>query len=163
MNTNKQILDPCCGSRMFYFQKEHQNVLFGDIRKEEHTLCDGRQLMVHPDIIADFRDMPFDDESFNLIVFDPPHLRWAGDSSWMKKKYGVLDKETWTEDLRKGFDECWRVLSPGGTLIFKWNDAQIKIRRVLECFSQKPLFGHTTTKNLKTHWMVFYKPLEEGR
>lgn len=154
----KQILDPCCGSRMFWFDKSNPDVLFADIRNEEHTLCDGRKLNVNPDEILDFRDMPYDDGSFNLVVFDPPHLNVAGPQSWMAKKYGKLDKLTWKDDLAKGFDECWRVLSIGGTLIFKWNETQIKLKEVLSCFSQKPLFGHTTTHNLKTYWVVFYKP-----
>lgn len=54
-------------------------------------------------------------------------------------------------------DECWRVLKPGGTLIFKWAEDQVKLKEVLACFPQKPVFGHTTTKNLKTHWITFYK------
>ena len=161
INTNKQALDPCCGPKMFWFQKEHQNVLFSDIRDEEHELCDGRKLYVHPDIIADFRNMPFDDESFNLIVFDPPHLRWAGEKSWMKAKYGTLNRDTWPEDLKLGFNECWRVLAPGGTLIFKWAETQIKRKRVLACFSQKPLFGTVISRNLKTWFYVFYKERED--
>ena len=74
----------------------------------------------------------------------------------------------WSEDLSKGFDECWRVLKPGGTLIFKWNETQISLRDVLSCFSRRPVFGHTTTKRRDTHWMTFYKDavlksVEEGR
>lgn len=158
---SKQILDPCCGSRMFWFQKEHQLTLFCDQREEEHVLCDGRTLKVSPDMVADFRNMPHEDGRFNLIVFDPPHLERAGNTSWVAKKYGVLNKDTWREDLSAGFAECWRVLRPGGTLIFKWNETQIKINEVLRCFSERPIFGHTTTHNLKTHWMVFYKPTND--
>ena len=44
------ILDPCCGSRMFWFDKANQGVLFGDIRDAEHVLCDGRVLKVEPDV-----------------------------------------------------------------------------------------------------------------
>lgn len=54
----------------------------------------------------------------------------------------------------------FRVLArpqAGGTLIFKWNETQISLREVLSCFPQRPLLGHTTTTNLKTHWIVFYK------
>lgn len=156
---NKQVLDPCCGGRMFYFDKDCESVLYADQREEEHVLCDGRVLKVSPDQIVDFRNMPFDDCCFKLVVFDPPHFNQLGKSSWMAKKYGVLN-EDWKEDLSQGFNECWRVLDYGGTLIFKWNETQIKIRDVLACFSQKPLFGHRTTKNLKTHWMTFYK--QEG-
>lgn len=143
---------------MFWFDKSDSHTLFSDIRAEQHTLCDGRTFTVNPDMIADFRDLPHPDNRFNLIVFDPPHLKHAGESSWIAKKYGRLDRDAWRADLSAGFNECWRVLRPGGTLIFKWNEAQIKIREVLSCFSQRPIFGHTTTHNLKSHWLVFYKP-----
>ena len=82
----KPVLDPCCGSRMFWFDKENPHVVYGDIRKEQHELCDGRQLVIYPDMNLDFTDMPFDDESFHLVVFDPPHLERAGPKSWMAKK-----------------------------------------------------------------------------
>ena len=153
----KEVLDPCCGSRMFWFDKSNEGVLFADIRDESHILCDGRKLNIKPDEIVDFRDMPFSDRSFKLIVFDPPHLMNAGETSWMAKKYGVLNKASWEDDITKGFNECWRVLDFGGTLIFKWNETQIKLKEVMACFSQKPLFGQTTTQNLKTHWIVFFK------
>lgn len=84
----KKILDVCCGSRMFWFNKNHPDVIFQDIRKEEHTLCDGRKLVINPDVVADFTDMPYKDETFYLVVFDPPHLKKIGESSWMAKKYG---------------------------------------------------------------------------
>jgi len=89
---NKKILDPCCGSKMFWFDRENPDVLFGDIRDEEHTLCDGRELKIHPDMPLDFRKMPFEDGKFKLVVFDPPHLKNIGEKSWMFKKYGGLSK-----------------------------------------------------------------------
>ena len=42
MKQNKPILDACCGSRMFHFDKQNPNVLFADNRTYESTLCDGR-------------------------------------------------------------------------------------------------------------------------
>ena len=90
MSETKIILDACCGSRMFWFDKENPLILFADIRDEEHTLCDGRSLKVHPDIVSDFTDMPFLDKSFKLVVFDPPHLLKVGQNSWLAKKYGKL-------------------------------------------------------------------------
>lgn len=152
-----EILDVCCGSRMFYFNKSDQRVLFGDIRQEKTTLCDGRTLEIKPDIIFDFRRLPFRNESFSQVIFDPPHLDHAGPLSWQGKKFGVLDKRDWPKDLRKGFNECWRVLKPQGTLIFKWNETHIPLSKVLACFDQTPVCGHTTTHKLKTHWMLFFK------
>jgi hypothetical protein len=58
----------------------------------------------------DFRQLDLPDQSFSLVVFDPPHSTRAGQSGWIAFKYGSLDKNTWREDLRKGFSECLRVL-----------------------------------------------------
>ena len=156
MTTDKKILDACCGSRMFWFDKENPDVLFADIRDEEYILCDGRQLKVHPDVIADFRNMPFPDSSFKLVVFDPPHLDNPNPNSYMAQKYGTL-RSTWRDDLKRGFDECMRVLEPFGILIFNWNETRISVKRVLEIFGQQPLFGHKSGKASKTHWMCFMK------
>lgn len=71
---------------MFWFDKENPDVLFADNREVRTTLCDGRELLIKPDINMDFRNMPFDDETFKIVVFDPPHLINAGSSSWLAKK-----------------------------------------------------------------------------
>ncbi len=149
----QRILDACCGSRMFWFDKEHEDALYMDNRQLSEELCDGRTLEVNPDLIADFRNMPFEDESFYMVVFDPPHLLKAGEDSWLAKKYGKLD-DLWQFDIQQGFNECMRVLKKNGTLIFKWNEDQISTKEVLEAIGQKPLFGN---RRSKTHWMVFMK------
>jgi ubiquinone/menaquinone biosynthesis C-methylase UbiE len=149
----KTILDACCGSRMFWFDKKNENVVFMDNRELEDTLCDGRKLVVKPDIVADFRNIPFSNNTFKLVVFDPPHLLKAGETSWLRKKYGILPSE-WKEYINQGFKECMRVLEPRGTLIFKWNEEQIKTSEILANIDFKPLFGD---KRSKTHWLVFMK------
>lgn len=152
----KKILDACCGSRMFWFDKNNPDVMFADIRNEKHILCDGRVLEIKPDIQMDFTNMPFDDNTFRLVVFDPPHMNKLGKNTWMAQKYGVL-LPTWETDIRAGFDECMRVLEPEGILIFKWNEAQINLNQVLKVIGSKPLFGHVTGKHGKTIWMTFLK------
>lgn len=152
----KYILDACCGSRMFWFDKNNPNVLFADIRSESYVLCDGRDLNIEPDLIMDFREMPFPDNRFKMVVFDPPHLEKLGQGTWMAQKYGVL-LPTWKEDIKEGFSECMRVLEIGGTLIFKWNEAQIKLNQVLSIIPFKPLFGHVTGKHGRTIWLCFIK------
>lgn len=124
-----------------------------DCRELEDTLCDGRKLEIKPDIVADFRNIPFNNNTFSMVVFDPPHLLKVGENSWLAKKYGKLS-DTWPQDLKQGFNECMRVLKPYGTLIFKWNEQQIKLSEVLKCFSNKPIFGN---KRADTHWLVFMK------
>jgi len=153
----KSILDACCGSKMFWFDKNNPLVLFQDIRKEELTLCDGRQLIVEPDIIADFTKMPHKDNTFKLVVFDPPHLDNSNPNAYMAQKYGSLRRFKWQEDIKKGFDECMRVLEPNGILIFKWNETRISVSRILEIIEQQPLFGHKSGKASKTHWLCFMK------
>lgn len=155
----KKILDVCCGSRMFWFNRKHPNAIFMDNRTIETELCDGRKLIIEPDVIADFRDIPFADETFRLVVFDPPHLINAGDNSWLAQKYGKLNRITWSDDLRRGFAECLRVLKTGGVMVFKWNEDQIRISEVVKLAPVKPLFGQ---RNGKTHWLVFMKGAENA-
>ena len=151
-----KILDVCCGSRMFWFDKDNEHTTYMDIREYHEELASGHVIDVAPDIVADFRDMPFDDCQYDLIVFDPPHLVNVGENSWMFKKYGKLDLSGWPEDLKKGFDECMRVLKPTGTLIFKWNDTQLSVIQILNVVGYSPLFGQ---KRQKTHWLVFNKQI----
>ena len=153
----KNILDATAGSKMMWFDKENPDVLFCDSRKESHILCDGRALSIDPDVIIDFCKMPFTDNSFKLVVFDPPHLIRAGKNSWLAKKYGVLGR-SWREDIASGFSECMRVLEVGGTLIFKWNESQVNLGDILALISPlQPLFGHTSGRQSKTIWMTFMK------
>lgn len=163
MNSLPRILDPCCGSRMFWFDRQDQRCLFGDIRHESIVVTDRthkedgtRAVHVHPDVQLDFRDMPFPDNAFYHVIFDPPHLVRAGPRSWLAAKYGKLGAD-WQEDLRKGFAECFRVLKPNGTLVFKWNEAQVPVKEILACTDAFPLYGHRAGRLNRTHWMVFMK------
>ena len=153
----QRVLDPCCGSRMFWLDRQNPDAIFGDKRSEDYILCDGRTLNIKPDILMDFTDLPFPDGSFNLVVFDPPHLVRAGPKSWLAAKYGKLSA-TWQEDIQKGFSECFRVLANDGTLVFKWNETQVKIGEVLKLSAHPPLFGHLSGRKGLTHWCVFMKP-----
>lgn len=143
---DKKILDVCCGSRMFWFDKNNKETIYMDNRELEDILCDGRKLEIKPDVVADFRNIPFEDNSFYLVVFDPPHLLKIGETSYMAKKYGKLS-DNWKEDIKKGFDECIRVLKPNGILIFKWNEQQIKLKDILNNINHKPLFRKQKRQN----------------
>jgi hypothetical protein len=158
----KEILDVTCGSRMMWFDKNNPSVLFTDCREmERRCIWEGKNgekrfLEVRPEMLVDFRKMDFQDKSFKLVVFDPPHVKHAGKTSWLFAKYGCLDK-SWRDDLSEGFKECWRILEDFGVLIFKWNETEIKLSEVLGLFEHKPLFGHTTSKHGKTKWMCYMK------
>jgi SAM-dependent methyltransferase len=164
-----RVLDVCCGSRMFWFSGDDPDALYVDNRVETHSLADrssqggSRSLVIDPDIVADFTALPFDDDTFPLVVFDPPHLVRNGRSGWLAKKYGKLGAN-WRDDLRDGFAECFRVLRPDGTLIFKWNEHEIKVSEVLKLTPVQPLFGNRCGKTAKSHWIVFMKPRKsDGR
>jgi len=156
---NKFILDACCGGRMFWENKNHPNAIFQDIRKDVLPLKKkyGMNFSVEPDKIGDFREMDFEDKTFKMVIFDPPHL-FMNKTAWMAKKYGTLKGTDWKEDLRKGFQECWRVLDDFGTLIFKWNDQCLDIKEVSPLFPAKPIiFNKIGTKGKRTYWYVFLK------
>lgn len=162
-------LDACCGSRKFWFDAADPRALFIDVRQERNAVKDAskregvRWVEVNPDQVADFRDMPFDDESFRLVVFDPPHIKFnrTGRGSRMEINYGTLG-ENWKEDLRAGFRECFRVLKPEGTLIFKWAETNIPLSEVLALTDQRPLFGNQMPKLAGTHWITFLKQNDQS-
>jgi len=151
------VLDVCCGPKMMWFDKHDRRAIFGDIRAQESLLCsDGRVVRVCPDAEWDFRALPFADETFWHIVFDPPHLNRLGKTSWTAAKYGVL-LPSWREDIAQGFSECFRVLKPNGTLIFKWSEHQIPVSDILALTPHDPLYGHRSGRASKTHWLAFIK------
>ena len=162
------MLDPCCGSRMMWLDKQHPDVVFGDQRSETLVVTDRsngkadgtRTLRIEPDTLMDFRALPYPDGSFKLVAFDPPHLHSAGPKSWLAAKYGKLS-ESWQDDLRQGFAECFRVLDDDGVLVFKWNETQVKVREVLALTNIQPLFGQLSGNKGLTHWYVFMKPRKQ--
>lgn len=163
----EEILDATAGGRSIWLpgQKYHDNALYIDKREREpgFTGQPNRKFSIDPDEVQDFRDLPYGDEEFNLVVFDPPHaMRENGMEDlkgYVTKSYGALNAETWQSDLQTGFEELWRVLKPGGVLVFKFADNAADFRDVLELAPRDPLFGTTTKKNseCENRWFVFYK------
>ena len=157
---DKFILDACCGNRYMWFDKNHPNALYIDIRKEPKGFNKRRKNEeVNPDFIMDFRDLKFEDKKFKLIVWDVPHLKSLGETSILRKTYGCLNAETWQYDLKQGFKECWRCLEDYGILIFKFNDLEIKFKEVLKYAPCNPLFQNTTNNKATsvTKWFCFMK------
>lgn len=155
-----------------WFNKHHPNTIYIDNRIEKAGFFNNKKnLIINPDIRMDFRKLEFPDNSFKLIVMDPPHLKnmsqrfLNGDREEKIKQFrmgdtfGYLNKETWEHDIRRGFNECWRCLEDYGVLIFKWGDHDIKVKKIIEVIGRKPLFGHRTrnTKRQGTHWFCFMK------
>ena len=155
---DKFILDACCGGRLFWFDKNHSNTIYIDNRIREKGHDSNRpNHCIMPDELGDFRKLRFEDKSFKLVVFDPPHLIGKPDGCRMTKQYGNLYAETWQDDIKRGFNECWRVLEDYGILIFKWNDASKKRAEILRIIGKVPLFGHPNGSKIPTHWFCFMK------
>jgi len=161
------VLDPCCGSRMFWFDHKDKRALFCDKRRAYRITDVGtpgtigrKPVIVEPDQISDFTAMPFPSNTFALVVFDPPHLASLGSSGHYAAKYGKLIGD-WRDELRAGFAECFRVLRPEGVLIFKWCEYEVPVSQVLALTPERPLFGQRCGKQAKTHWIVFMKPTSQ--
>ncbi len=162
---DKFILDVTCGVRGIWFNKNHPNTIYVDIRKREKGFVYERtNYEINPDQIMDFRKLEFPDKSFKMVIFDPPHLKGISENSWIGKKYGSLDSKNWKEDIQKGFDECWRVLEDYGVLIFKWSvtndgrkDRNISLKQVLEISPSQKIVGHTSGSKSNTFWISFMK------
>lgn len=157
----KKILDVTCGSRTIWFNKNHPAAVYCDRRKEEHyniwkNAKAEKACVIDPDVVCDFTNLPFEDNSFSLVVFDPPHLTKIGDNAWMAKKYGRLD-ENWPQMIHDGFNECMRVLKEDGVLIFKWSEYEIPAAKVWKAIGKKPLFGHHSGRKSKTFWACYMK------
>jgi hypothetical protein len=148
---------------MMWFDKCDGRALFVDKRRESlvaDTRQGRREIVIDPDLIADFKALPFGDVTFALVVFDPPHT-FAGPNGWTAKKYGRL-QQGWEDEIRHGFAECFRVLAPLGTLVFKWNEHRVPVSRVLALTPEIPLFGQRCGAMARTHWIVFMKSETSG-
>ena len=171
--TDEEVLDATCGGRSIWCEgnKERDDTLYIDNREEPPGFVTAgdenryKPYSVEPDEVQDYRDLPYDDESFNLIVFDPPHVIKDGGmealAGQVQRKYGALEAETWQSDIRRGFEELWRVLDTGGTLTFKFADRAADFEEVISLSPVDPLFGTTITKQrngVDSRWFVFYKP-----
>ncbi len=153
-----EILDACCGGRHWWWDKAHPLAVYMDKRVEPMGSCDVRpNWCCEPDLVGDFRAMPFPDDTFQLVLFDPPHIVRENASGYIVQKFGALEPDTEQTDLARGFAECWRVLRPGGSLVFKWAE---RLDRVEQHFPATPIVGTRSPRGGQTRWFIFYKPLE---
>lgn len=151
------VLDACC------FDRDDPRALFVDKRQAiiKRNLGTAKTrnrapAIIDPDVVADFTALPFPDDSFHLVVFDPPHMHKnrSGQAGVFPGLYGTL-ADNWPDVMARGFAECFRVLKPNGTLVFKWADSSVRVAAVLMTTPHKPLFG--SRRGRHTHWYVFMK------
>ena len=177
---DKFILDATAGRRSMWYNKDNPNTIYMDKETDEDLFkrySESLQCRNRPGINitkhktatvhANFKEIPYPNNSFNLIVFDPPHVITKKMSGSIQKCFGVLNPETWQSELKKGLEECMRVLKPKGVLLFKWNTFSKRVKELYPLFPSDPLFSQTTTGNnqkrnkSKTVWFCFMKIPEE--
>ncbi len=141
-----KILDMFAGKRAVWFNKKHPCATYLD-----------KRACVSPDFIADSTRLPREvGDSFELIVFDPPHMN-CGPNSNMSRVYGHHTTKEILELIEGAAKEAHRISLSEALLALKWNDHDIKLQRVFELMPQwEPLFGHLTKDGpgSKTYWVM---------
>jgi len=172
-----KILDATCGFRGIWYQKNHPFVTFMDIKKgniirmSEHTkVKDRRFWKCNPDVVSDWKDAPFPDNYFDMIIFDPPHLILERGKKLpnMAEVYGYLYKDTYRQVLQAGIKKLFDILKPEGVFVLKWCENSVPVDEIIKLFPYPPLFGSNTKGKGHTanFWIIFLKyrcekPLEE--
>jgi len=96
-------LDVTYGSGNFWSQTTHLAVTGHDL--DEYCAPDG---------VMDFTDLKYDDASFDVVLFDPPHIADGGDDSVMATRFSTVATQTALDELiLQGTREAWRVCDKG--------------------------------------------------
>lgn len=116
LKKDKKTLDPTYGRGKWWTKWKPEDFTYHD------KAIDG----------VDFRDLPYDDYSFDQICFDPPYVCVGGRSSSsesmseMYQNYGLLEAPRSPQAVQNlindGLSECFRVLNKGGFLFVKCQD-----------------------------------------
>jgi len=160
-----KILDATCGFKGIWYQKNHPFVTFMDKRKTKlmsnHPIGYRRKININPDVVSEWKDAPFPDNYFDMIVFDPPYLIWVNDKkeSTLDKSYGYLRKETYRKEIKEGVEKLFKILKPEGVFILKWCENSIPVEEIIKLMPYSPLFGSNTKSKGHTanFWIVFIK------
>ncbi len=111
-----RVLDPTWGLGRFWSLWRPDHLTASDLDPAKSPL--GRSV--------DFTAMPWPDQSFDAVVFDPPYkLNGTGGSHPSDAGYGVANSVRWQDRHRlicDGITESVRVLRPGGMLLIKCQD-----------------------------------------
>ena len=108
-------LDPCYGKGCFYKSGKIQTPKYRfDIRPAVNE--------VKP---CNCKNLPFEDNSINSIIFDPPFIAYPGKNLIKKlKRYGTFRTYNDLKNMYKeSFKEFYRILKRDGILIIKCQDA----------------------------------------
>lgn len=112
INDDDIVLDPTYGTGRWWKQRRPQWLTGSDIRTG-----------------VDFRDLPHETDTFDVVAFDPPYKNPGTSRHALDEGYGVGGPYMAWQDrhamIRRGIEECVRVLKPGGILLMKCQDAVV--------------------------------------
>ncbi len=166
-----KILDATCGFKGIWYQKNHPFVTFMDKRKgsfehlktnPNYKLKNNRRVVVNPDVVSEWKDAPFPNNHFDMIVFDPPHIvieRGKKPPAMASNCYGYLYRDDWRKVLSEGIKKLFDILKPNGVFVLKWCENSIKVDEVIKLCPYPPLFGSNTKSKGHTSnfWILFIK------
>jgi len=163
-----KILDATAGYRGIWYQKNHPFVTFMDVRNgvidnktEGCKFKNRRRFKVFPDVISEWKNTPFPNDYFDMVIFDPPHLivERGKKLPGLAIEYGCLFKDNYRQVLSEGIKKLFDVLKPEGIFILKWCENKEKIDEIIKLFPHPPLFGSNTKSkgNTANYWIVFLK------
>jgi hypothetical protein len=121
-----------------------------------------------PHVVGDFRALPFADGSFDLVIFDPPHLSYTGKRSRMGARFGGWKNHAeMRAGIAAGCREAWRVARLG--VIVKVTD-HVQASRfiyqsgiVLRALGEDLIYGqvitYTDAKMTRAEWTKNGPPL----
>jgi len=118
------MLDVTAGNRMMWQDKEHPLFVFMD--KNIHASRP-------PNVFGVWEHLPFRDDSFETVFFDPPHKFNRRSGFWADPKssnyYGAdIRREKLVSGIYRGTRELLKVAK---RLCFKWCDDEISLGRIL--------------------------------
>lgn len=144
-----KILDISAGRRAVWFDKNHRDATYIDVRPE-----------VEPTIIADARALPDQvGQDYDLIVFDPPHVNFGAKSN-MSRDYGHHTTAEIRDIISGSAREAHRVSRADALMAFKWNNHDQTVAQVLDLMAPwwEPLFGHGVSgaqrRGSMTSWVM---------
>lgn len=164
------ILDATAFCREMWYDKKYSDCIYMDKRKgkfradsyKDNPKFEKLEWDIRPTVQAVWEKLPFRDEVFDQVLFDPPH-KIGNSYSVFSDKYGQLELWGWQKQLYNASKEFLRVLKPKGLLFFKWAEtckASDRAIKVIEAGGFKPLFGsNTTSGKTSAVWVTYCKNL----
>lgn len=150
----KRILDATLGLGVFW-----KNTAYGPIGLDN-------DLQKHPAILGDNRALPFANEVFDVIVYDPPHVTHSWSPWDSSSRYSVADGRGSIAYLYPAFlAEAHRTLNCRGILMGKIADQIHSGRQWLQSieFITKAQCSGFTVCDLIVKVRQRYRPQPEGR